>query len=124
MNNQPVNTRSEAKNLNLEIALVKIARALYEFVSSQESSQAIISVDRLMAELQSRVNNYVNAVGGLHPDLGLELREWATFKAELLAPDHDQQVQTGKSGLTPESVAFYGSVTEAIIVGLEDSLSF
>jgi hypothetical protein len=82
-------------NIELEIAITRIARTLYDFVSSQEDYEVIKSVDGIMTELQSRANEYVNQTGRLHPDLGLELREWITFKWELLAPDHEERVKEG-----------------------------
>src|SRR4051794_569636 len=85
-----VDTRSgkaEPRNHDLEVALVRIARALYDFVNSEESYEAIADIDPLIGEFQSRADDYVNSTGYLHPDLGLELREWEMFKRELLSPD-------------------------------------
>jgi hypothetical protein len=96
-------------NIELEIAITRIARTLYDF-------------DGIMTELQSRANEYVNQTGRLHPDLGLELREWITFKWELLAPDHEERVKEGKSGLTRSFVDDYGKTPEEIISNLEKEL--
>lgn len=109
-------------NIELEIAITKIARALFDFVSSQDDSVIIKSVDRLLGDLQSRANDYNNQTGRLHPDLGFELREWALFKSELLSPEHEDRVRTGKSSLTPESVEDYGITPEKIISTLEEEL--
>lgn len=109
-------------NMELEIAITKIARTLFDFVSSQEDYGIIKSVDGLIAELQSRSNQYVNQTGRLHPDLGFELREWALFKSELLAPDHADRVKEGKSGLTRSFVDNYGKTPEKIISNLEKEL--
>lgn len=114
--------KTEPRNHDLEVALVKIARALFDFVDSEESYEAIASIDPLIAKFQSRANDYVNATGYLHPDLGLELREWEMFKRDLLSPDHAQRKAEGKSNIDRRFVDNYGKTPKNIIKGLEQEL--
>jgi hypothetical protein len=115
-------TPLEPANRELEITLIRIARLLYNFVDSQEDSKAIASIDLLLGEFQSLANDYVNRTGRLHDDLGFELREWASFKSELLVPAHEARVTEGKSNIDRRFVDSYRETPEAIISGLERQL--
>lgn len=106
----------------MEVALVKIARALFDYINSEENHEAIASIDPLVGEFQGRANDYVNATGYLHPDLGLELREWEMFKRDLLSPDYPRRKAEGKSGIDRPFVDNYGKTPENIIKGLEREL--
>jgi hypothetical protein len=115
-------TPSEAVNRDLEVALVRIARVLFDFTKSQDDFNQFARLDPLFDELCRRVDEYHNQTGRLHPDLGLELGEWASFKSELLSPDHDKHVAEGKSNIDRAFVDNYGKTPENIIRGLEHEL--
>jgi hypothetical protein len=112
----------EPRNRDLEIALVKIARALFDYTASQEDHDSLGRLDSQFDAFQQTANDYHNRTGGLHPDLGLELTEWAAFKSELLASDHPQRVAAGKSGIDRAFVDGYGKTPELIITELEHEL--
>jgi hypothetical protein len=121
MSKQPKD-QLEPANRDLEIALVKIARTLFDYTESQENFQELSRLDPIFDHFEQTANNYHNHTGRLHPDLGFELAEWTAFKRELLAPNHAERVKEGKSGLTRKFVDAYGKVPRNIIRLLEHDL--
>lgn len=109
--------RFGSANPALEVVLVKIARTLYDYIDVQEDAEAIRDIDPLLGQFQRAANDYVNRTDHLHPDLGLELREWASFKRTLL-----EQKPNDKSSIDRPFVDNYGKTPEEIISNLEQEL--
>ncbi len=122
MNTKSSHQEYEPINLDLEIALTKIARALFDYTKSQDDYTELGRLNPIFDSFVDAANDYCNRTNSLHPDLGLELSEWATFKCELYSPDHPQKVKEGRSTLTKESVDAYGKAPEDIIRELESKL--
>lgn len=95
--------------------MVKIARALFEYMDSQTDIKQFDRLDPLYEEFERLANDYHNQTGGLHPDLGFQLTTWASFKLEALAPNPSQQFAEGMQ-------APYETVIRDIINELEDEL--
>lgn len=113
---------SEAVNEDLEIALVKIARVLYEYVDAQNDAERITRINKLFREFENLAANYYEETGRLHPDLCYDFGEWATLKAEWLALPAERRNQPASEGVTPQFVAEYRSVSLGMIENLEREL--
>lgn len=110
---------STIPNPELEAEMVRLARAIFNFVHRTQNPQTIWEYEPIIAAFQDVANDYVNRCDGLHPDLGFELREWATFKAELLSMGPRPEPIGITNGLTQRFVDDYQLVPESIIVQLE-----
>lgn len=75
---------SNKPNVQLEIALVKIARALFDYTDAQNDPKELSVLNKIWGDFESVVGDYHNATGRLHPDLCYDPGEWATLKREAL----------------------------------------
>ncbi len=105
-------------NKDLEIALVKIARTLYDYVNDQDNAKKILAINRLMGSFDSLVADYYNQTGRLHPDLCYELGEWVALKAELL----ELPSRSADAGVTTQLVEEYRIRSLHIVESLERQL--
>lgn len=117
-----MNTRLNPPNYELELALVRIARALFDFTDSASNHHEISRMDYLSDNFRVLYDEYVNATNRLHPDLSLELLEWISFKHELLSPQHEAQHAAGKTNLDAKFVESYGMISQKIIQDLEETI--
>lgn len=103
------------RNIELEIALVKIARALFDYMDSQNDISEMDRLDPLYETFRELANNYHNQTGGLHPDLGFQLVEWAALKFEAMEG-------TAKEAPSDKFVAQYRAIVKDIIEYLEQEV--
>lgn len=113
------NNQYDPLNSDLEIAITKIARALFDYVKAQDDYTELNRINEVCHMLDSLADDYHNRTGSLHPDLGLELTEWIAFKLSLHSPNHAQLVKEGKSNVDQEFVDSYAKQPENIIRYLE-----
>jgi len=116
-----------AANINLELALIKIARALFEYIDSQIEPEQLGRLDPVFNEFCELANDYHNQTGMLHPDLAFNLAEWASLKDDLLTASSEEQKRDtlGKgdnSSVSPEWVAEYRGYALKSIEELESEL--
>lgn len=109
-------------NYLYEVLIVRTARELYEFIDAEDDADAIQKIQPLLYALLISSNKYHNETSGLHPDLGLDLREWATLKQSYLrsltkSNLTDQQVENDRAFIDE-----YGQSAQKIIAYLEDVL--
>lgn len=92
-----INETSHINN-DLEIALIKIARAIYEYIGATSSSNQLMKIKGLIRAFQLAANDYHNKTESFHPDIGLELAELADFKEIYLTVSLDQQAENARAG--------------------------
>lgn len=119
MNEMPKNTKYDPVNPDMEIAITKMARAIFDYVKSQDDYTELVRITGISDVLGEVSDHYHNRTGSLHPDLGLELTEWIAFKLSLCSPKHDQLVREGKSNIDQAFVDSYAKQPENIIRYLE-----
>jgi len=112
----------EPANYSFEVALVRTARALFDYVELENNPEAIKKIFPILASLEKASNDYVNLTNSLHPDLGLELREWATLKSEFLSPEHSINKSPQSKNIDRDFIDHYGDSADRIIKYLENSL--
>lgn len=71
-------------NRDLEIAFVKIARALFEYVDAQDDVREVGRLGSFFEVFNVVTADYHNQTDRLHPDLCQDFSEWAAFKGEWL----------------------------------------
>lgn len=71
-------------NLDLETALVKIAKVIFEYVDSQDDVKEIGRLDEIFNAFSNLVRDYHNQTDRLHPDLCQDFSEWGTLRGERL----------------------------------------
>lgn len=106
-------------NYQFEVLIVRTARELYDYIYIEEKSDSIQKVQPLLYALLNAANDYYNSTGGLHPDLGLELREWATLKQASIAKS---SLTTPQADYDHNYIDSYGQSVQNIIEYLEHSL--
>ena len=122
MSNQVNTIENNVFNPGLEIALVKIARVLFNYIKSEDQLQHLLQIRPLFNAWHEELDTYTNRTNSLDTDLGLELNEWLIFKTEFCEPEHAQQLREGKNNIDKDFIDNYGKIPENIILYLERKL--
>lgn len=109
--------KSDQVNHELEVAIVRIARALFDYTDSQHSSEKLAQLDPVWKSFERLVANYHNASGRLHPDLCYDPGEWSTLKGEAL-----EAKEQGRFVDLPAPLDVYRDHVKKMIEGLEKDL--